>query len=379
MEDPLVYTDKQGLSLKPAGPKDGNFTVSISGSVIEILDHLSNNQNLLPAPPSRKIHITTGGGNDIIHIISNGQLQEEFFVNIDAGGGNKLIVGTQDPMIKLQVEHADENDLILPDNLPGTYECYEKKIQQWNETNRNPDGLWKSIKRRLVYFFGRDLKFRRPFIFEERIRRGLCSLHLHKVDQAPLKNNYFTTRQQVDELEAIARPGDILLRYQDGYPFDRYFVGVWQHAGLYRKRGQVIDAMGNGTYLRTMDAFAEADGILLLRINGVSKEQVQQALAYAFEQIGKWYSVDFDDNIAEQYCSGLIVNAYKFAGVLEAGYRRGESIHPDDLLKLPGVEIIWTNRPDLLKRTGIQKPFNKANNRPQFFKHKKLTVAGCQK
>lgn len=367
MEDPLVYTDKQGLSLKPAGPKDGNFTVSISGSVIKILDHLSNNQNLLPVPPSRNIHITSGSGNDIIHIISNGNLQEAFFINIDAGGGNKLIIGTQDPMIKLQVDHADENDLVLPDSLPGTYERYEKKIKQWNETNRNPDGLWKSIKRRLVYFFGRDLKFRRPFIFEERIRRGLYSLLLHKEDKAPLKINYFTTPQQVEELEGIARPGDILLRYQDGYPFDRYFVGVWQHAGLYRKKGQVIDAMGNGTYLRTMDAFAEADGILLLRINSVSNQQAQQALAYAFEQIGKWYSVDFDDNIAEQYCSGLIVNAYKFAGVLEAGYRRGESIHPDDLLKLPGVEIIWTNRPDLLKRTGIKKTIQQGKQLTEVF------------
>jgi hypothetical protein len=351
MEEPRIYTGTNGMTCEWTGQKDENVTVSISDSFIEIQDNRSNRCRVLPAPTLRSLHITAGNGKDVIHVKTRERLQKAFNVQIDTRGGNKLIIGTQDPMVSVQVKHMEENVLVLPDNKTSTYERYEPKIRLWNEANRCRDGRWKSIKRRLVYFFGRDLKFQFPLLVNEKIKRYFGMLHLTGADSTILKNNYFTTREHMDELNAVARPGDILLRYQKGYPFDRYFVGVWQHAGLYLKNDQVIDAMGNGTYLRMMEEFGEADGIVLLRINEASAEQIHLALAYTFEQIGKWYNVDFDDNIEEQYCSGLIVNAWKFSGLLDAGYRHGELIYPDDLLKLPGIKIIWTNRPDLVKRS----------------------------
>jgi cell wall-associated NlpC family hydrolase len=211
--------------------------------------------------------------------------------------------------------------------------------------------LLKKLKRKFVYFFGRDLRFKRPLLPEKMIRKIMAMATPPPPGSDPDKVHYYSTRAHLDELDALARPGDILLRYQDGYLFDKYFVGTWQHAGLYLKKGKVIDAMGNGTYLRTLDQFGEADGIVLMRIRQLSRQQAHRALAYAFEQIGKSYSVDFNDDITEQYCSGLIVNAYKFAEVLPADYLRNKAIHPDDLLQLPRLEIIWTNRKDLLKKS----------------------------
>lgn len=325
------------------------MTVSISEIAIEIKDHLSASVRVLPQNNYRTINIETGKGNDIIHIISKGILHAPYSVNIDAGGGHKLIIGSNDPMLQLQVNHADEEDLVLPDDRSETYEQYADKIQQWNESNRKEDGYFKSLKRKLVYFFGRDLQFRRPFAVEEKLKKWFPLSNLGQTDVFLAGYGYYTNREHLTMLESVAQPGDILLRYQDGYPFDKYFVGTWQHAGLYYRKGKVIDAMGNGTYLRTIEQFGEADGIVLLRIKQLSHEQVHRALSYSFEQIGKSYSVDFDDNTCEQYCSGLVINAYKYAGVLHPHYKKGEAIHPDDLLKLHDAEILWTNRPKLLK------------------------------
>lgn len=349
MADPGIYTGTQGLSWQWAGTRDEFVTVSISDTVIELHDHRSNSRRVLPAPVLRRLQITTGKGKDVIHVKTNGPLQQPFSVHIDAHGADKFIVGTPDTMISMQVKHENKNLLVLPDDRAATYERYEPRIRQWNEANRCRDSWFKSIRRRLVYFFGRDLKFPSPPLLTEKMRRFSGWLPGHAVPAAPPQNKYFTTPQHVTQLNSIAHAGDILLRYQAGYPFDRYFVGVWQHAGFYLRRGLVIDAMGNGIYLRTMEAFAEADGLVLLRMSTATADQLHRALAYAFEQIGKWYNVDFDDNISEQYCSGLIVNALKFAGLLDAGYRHGESIHPDGLLQLPGLHLVWTNRPDLLK------------------------------
>jgi hypothetical protein len=349
MKGRLLFTDDQKLQLRSENGEDENITVSISEATIEIQDHLSATVNVLPQNKHREISIEPGRGNDIIHIVSKGKLSTPFSVFIDAKGGHKLIVGSNDPMLQLQVNHANEEDLVLPDDDPETYERYAGKIQQWNESNRKEDGYFKGIKRKVVYFFGRDLQFKRPFAVEEKFKKWFPLINLGQTDIFLPGCSYYTSSEHLSNLEAIAKQGDILLRYQDGYPFDKYFVGTWQHAGLYYKKGKVIDAMGNGTYLRTIEQFGEADGIVLLRIKYLSDEQARRALCYAFEQIGKSYSVDFDDNTSEQYCSGLIINAYKYAGVLHSSYRKGGAIHPDDLLKLDDAEILWTNRPKLLK------------------------------
>lgn len=347
----MILSKKVSLELNGGERKDDHITITISDDLVEIKDHLKNTCTRFAAPPGRRLHIDTGKGNDIIQVETKGHLKHPFTLYIDASGGDKLIIGTRNPRLQLQVIHADEHDIVLPDDQEYTYEHFARRICQWNESNRKGEGLLKKLKRKFVYFFGRDLRFKRPFLPEKMIRKYMAkAIHLPP-GSIPDKVHYYSTRAHLDELEALARPGDILLRYQDGYLFDKYFVGTWQHAGLYLKKGKVIDAMGNGTYLRTMDQFGEADGIVLMRIRQLSRHQAHRALAYAFEQIGKSYSVDFDDDITEQYCSGLIVNAYKFAEVLPADYLHNKAIHPDDLLQLPRLDIIWTNRKDLLKKS----------------------------
>lgn len=347
----MIHSKQVSMNMAGGGHHDDHITVALSDEGVEIKDHLKYTSSRFSPPPDGCIHIDTGKGNDIIHIEVNGLLKRAFTVYIDASGGDKLIVGTRHPKVQLQVTHADEKDIVLPDDRESTYEHFAQRIRQWNECNRKGDGLFKKLKRRFIYFFGRDLRFKRPFIVEKLIRTWVAPALSFSNHTDPDKVHYYSSRTHLEELEALACPGDILLRYQDGYPFDRYFVGTWQHAGIYYKKGLVIDAMGNGTYLRTLEQFGEADGLVLMRIRDISRKQVHRALAYAFEQIGKSYSVDFNDNIAEQYCSGLIVNAYKFAGVLPTGFFSNKAIHPDDLLQLPNLKIIWTNRNDLLRQS----------------------------
>lgn len=329
----------------------GNITISFINDKIEIQDNLSGFKWKISAGNNRELYIETSNGNDIIHIRSKGILQNPFTVYIHAKGLPKLITGCKNPQVNIQVMHDSEQDMLLPDDYPATYEVNVEKIRLWNERLRKPDGVLKRIKRKLVYFFGRDLRFKREFFNWDFFRKIFMPSNLSVVINNNTAATNFTDFNQLSELVSVAHPGDILLRYQDGYPFDKYFVGTWQHAGLYIRNGKVIDAMGNGTYLRAIEQFGEADGIVLLRISRISAEQVERTIAYAFEQIGKSYSVDFDDNINEQYCSGLIINALKFAGVLNRDYYKGQVVHPDDLLKIPQSEIIWTNRPDLLKRS----------------------------
>lgn len=351
MEDCSFQPFNDQLHKQFSGIKDERLTISVSEQDIELLDHHDGSVKVYPHNAGRNFTLEPGTGNDIIHVVSKGDLNSPVSVNIEPKDGHKLIVGSPDPRLKLHVQHPGNGDLVIPDDSPVTYERYAGKIRQWNERNRKKDGILKSIKRKLVYLFGRDLRFRRPFLIEKKIMDWLSRINFFKAAAYPTGISYFTTREHLDKLEQIARPGDILLRYQDGYPFDKYFVGTWQHAGLYLKKGHVIDAMGNGTYLRTMDEFGEADGIVLVRIENMTDRQIQLALSYAFEQIGKSYSVDFDDNSTEQYCSGLVINACKYCGVLKAGYRQYESIHPDDLLTLPNSRILWTNRPDLVNKS----------------------------
>lgn len=350
MEDCSFHSYNEPLHVQYSGRKDENITIAISENEIALQDHQEGSVTVFQHTPERNFTLETGKGNDIIHIVSKGDLLKPCSINIIKKEGHKFIIGSPDPMVHINLDHSNEQDLVLPDDQPATYEYYEKKIRQWNENNRKKDGLFKNIKRKLVYLFGRDLRFKRPFPFENRMRKWLNRVKLFKVDASTAATEYFTTREHIDQLEKIARPGDILLRYQEGYPFDKYLVGTWQHAGLYFKKGLVVDAMGNGTYLRTMNEFGKADGIVLIRIEHISERQVQLALSYAFEQIGKSYSVDFDDGFTEQYCSGLVVNAYKYSGTLGSGYMQHEAIHPDDLLRLPNSRILWTNRKDLLDK-----------------------------
>ena len=57
--------------------------------------------------------------------------------------------------------HDSEQDMLLPDDYPATYEVNVEKIRLWNERLRKPDGVLKRIKRKLVYFFGCDLRVKR--------------------------------------------------------------------------------------------------------------------------------------------------------------------------------------------------------------------------
>lgn len=346
------FTDHRGnYSYQIQDDREGGYvSVFICPETVFIRDtHTHKVQSFKLPGANDEMEINTGSGNDVIHIFCTNTLSKPVSVHINVKGKGKMVTACNDPFLHVSFNLSRESDLYLRGDDPVTYESNIEAIRKWNERNRKVDGLLKRIKRKMVYFFGRDMKIRKPFFicngfWKKRNRNQTADESANQ--EYP---GYFTTTYHLAELESLAAPADILLRYQDGYPFDRFFVGTWQHAAIYYGQAKVIDAMGNGTYMRTLSQFAEADGIVLLRIEGISQKESNKVLAYALEQVGKSYSVDFNDSVCEQYCSGLVIHALQYAGIMRNDYFRNHAVHPDDLLKLEKMKVVWTNRSDLLK------------------------------
>lgn len=331
------------------GRSGGNISVAISDQTVHICDNNTGVFHTYKSNIESKLYIYTSKGRDTIHIKTDHPLTKPFIVSVETCGSGKLVTSVYDPLLKVNLHPLRNVDLFIPAADASSYEHHISSIKKWNEDNRKADGFIKRIKRKIVYFFGRDLKLRKPSAYWEEIKTTLFENNRKKDKSIYIKPYYSTSESDLRMLESLAMPADILLRYQEGYPLDKYFVGTWQHAAIYYRNGKLIDAMGNGTYMRTLTQFGEADGILLLRINGISPVEADKALTYAFEQVGKSYSVDFDDCTDEEYCSGLIIHALQFAGVLSKHQFKGHSVKPDDLLRLDRIQVIWTNRTDLLQ------------------------------
>jgi uncharacterized protein YycO len=387
------------LNIK-TGKKDDNISVSIEQDNIVIEDNITHEKQSLPNKNIKEIRIDTGEGNDTIHL-SVPSKSAAPIVKIFPGEGNDIVIGGNAADVK-----KDKNDLVISGDTLKDMDDNIDKIKKFNVETGEKDSTLKAAQRKVVYAFGRDMKFRLPEKddvkqYADTVKdnisanndQALNRLHefghtvkdIHagkaelstdtvkdiagsiksdiKANQArdlsqikdldAKRNEFKTTKDELDYLKKIARPGDVLLRFQKGYPLDKVLVGTWQHAAIYVKDGNIIDAMGDGTDKRKLDKFGEADGIVLIRLKNTPENKVNKALTYAYEQIGKSYDINFSDNEKAQYCSGLVSRSLKHAGLAPDSFGKDEKgkdgmVKPDLLLALPESEIVWTNRPDLL-------------------------------
>lgn len=146
---------------------------------------------------------------------------------------------------------------------------------------------------------------------------------------------------QVQELKRTLEPGDILLEKRNWYLSNGFLPGFWSHMALYvgtaeelERRGlpahpfvqphlgryrqpdrnghehRVIEAATSGVVFSSLEEFAAADHIAVLRPR-VSQARKDAAIARAFSHYGKPYDFDFDFFSTDRLvCTELIYRAY---------------------------------------------------------------------
>ena len=148
--------------------------------------------------------------------------------------------------------------------------------------------------------------------------------------------------EQVEELRAELRPGDILIERRNWYISNSLLPGFWPHAALYLGsyeellelgvaadpraaphmsdfQGQnelgdsfaVLEAIGEGVIFTSFEqSVGEADAVAVLRPN-LSEDELRDALSRALSHRGKEYDFDFDFATTDKLvCTELIFRTY---------------------------------------------------------------------
>lgn len=149
------------------------------------------------------------------------------------------------------------------------------------------------------------------------------------------------TAEQIEAIEPLLEPGDILLERRNWYLSNAFLPGFWPHAALYVGRVDDLRALGiaDDPTLRTLlDDFAQpasdgrdltviesvsegvifnsltesmhADYVAVLRPR-LSREEVGRAIVRAFRHHGKPYDFEFDFFTSDKLvCTELVYRAY---------------------------------------------------------------------
>ena len=159
--------------------------------------------------------------------------------------------------------------------------------------------------------------------------------------RAPRQGRALVSADQLAELRAKLRPGDILIERRNWYLSNAFLPGYWPHAALYvgtaddlRALGladdprvaarlaafsrpdahghafAVIEAMSEGVVFTSLDYSAGgADGVAVLRPR-VDEAARREIIARAFDHAGKPYDFDFDFFSADKLvCTELVYRA----------------------------------------------------------------------
>jgi hypothetical protein len=152
----------------------------------------------------------------------------------------------------------------------------------------------------------------------------------------------FVSTEQIKELQAILRPGDILLERRNWFLSNAFLPGFWPHAALYvggiddlrelgitddpavRERlseyltpapdgepNTVIEAVSEGVIFNSLTESMHADYVAVLRPR-LSKQDIARAIATAFRHQGKPYDFEFDFFTSDELvCTELVYRSYE--------------------------------------------------------------------
>ena len=338
----MNINDYNGDYVVRTGKKDDNITVKVNADNVEIKDNVTHESSTLNKP--KKVSLLTEGGNDVINVnLPPGKAKGLPKIDIFPGDGNDFVMG-EGRCVKV---YKEKGDLVLPSGDRKTLEKNVDKIKEFNNSIKEEESTLHKAKRSGVYLVGRDSKLPSAagvYDSAKYLKGGEVIKALDRLSAS--RQEFSITPEQIADIKSKVQPGDIMLRFQKGYPIDKLTVGHWQHAGIYEADGNVVDSMGVGVDRRPIEKFLEADQVIVLRMKGKKPEDIDKALEYALTQVGKGYNIEFDNTTKEQYCSGLVKNALEYAGVIPIDFFGQKIVKPDMLQTLPGLEVVWNNRPD---------------------------------
>lgn len=147
--------------------------------------------------------------------------------------------------------------------------------------------------------------------------------------------------EQIRQVTAVARHGDIILRRQGRSLGTKVIPGYFSHVGLMKNKDEVIHAVGEGVIEEDILDFLRTDDCAVIRI----PDEVlrRKAVKIAQSCIGKPYDYIFDsDDKRALYCTELVMHC--FPDIVPERTQKRDAVSPDDLLTLEGSEKLYDTR-----------------------------------
>ncbi|MBN8550658.1 MAG: hypothetical protein J0M12_15185 [Deltaproteobacteria bacterium] len=338
-----VEVQQRCLEIDIGGPC-ADLNIAFSPSSVRIYES-AGMETEIPLRDIDKVRVRPRAEDSLIEVIDLAAATLPRLEVADPAGGLVMYGATG----SVQLERQTPKALILKGSSPDEIAQEDARISEFHSEIQRPKSWFERAQAAFLRFVGRDSKlgFYSWAEFGENVMQlcegrtlgGLIARFLVKRRQADID------RQDLEKIKQVLQPGDILLRYQKGFPLDPFFVGIWQHAGAcVDSKATIVDALSEGVGRRSLERFAHADAVVVLRPYFWG-DQKSEFLNYLQLQVGKAYNYNFNSRTVEHYCSGLVYHALAHAGMAP---KTNELIHPDRLLSLPGLAVVWTNRADLV-------------------------------
>ncbi len=193
------------------------------------------------------------------------------------------------------------------------------------------------------YFLKEKIKM--AFRLPKLIIQQLDKIYIHKyfpwIIWHPLFHRVkgFEIRQILD----IIKPGDILIRRNEGWLTAKAIPGYFMHAALYLGDNKVAHATTSGTGKEDILDFFRTDSVALLR-SITNLEQIKKAILLGKKMANEHipYDFEFKDKNGKVYCTEFINICYE--GLFNSDYTKdaggGNSIIPDGLYNSKKVKKI---------------------------------------
>ncbi len=139
---------------------------------------------------------------------------------------------------------------------------------------------------------------------------------------------------EIRQILKIIRPGDILVRRNEGWLTAKAIPGYFMHAALYIGDNKVAHATTSGTGKEDILDFFRTDSVAVLRAL-TKREQIKKAISIGKEMAAEHipYDFEFKDENGKVYCTEFINIC--FEGLFDDDYTQdpggGISIIPDGL------------------------------------------------
>ncbi len=206
--------------------------------------------------------------------------------------------------------------------------------------------LWHALTRRFAV-----TKQISSFFILEKAGRVIADIGFHDEDRV--------NKHIVEELEAILRPGDVIITRHDFVASNLFLPGYWPHAALYigsekerdeldiivdekiarRWSGEikVLEAKKDGVLFRPLNETLKVDEFIVIRPD-LDKSEIAEGLKRIVSHEGKGYNFDFDFFRSDQLvCTEVIFRAFDGLGSIQFTLveRAGRlSLSAEDLLDM---------------------------------------------